>query len=85
MKNLTIALLILCMAPFGNAIAAESNVPLDRAPVNIKDNASLQRGADTFVNYCLRPRLVWRCSARFVGDCSCARSGLVIYLFASVL
>ena len=53
MKNLTIALLILCMAPFGNAIAAESNVPLDRAPVDITDNASLQRGAETFVNYCL--------------------------------
>lgn len=51
--KLTIALLILCMAPFGNAFAAESNVPLDRAPVDITDNASLQRGAESFVNYCL--------------------------------
>ena len=27
--------------------------PLDKAPVNLTDNASLQRGARTFVNYCL--------------------------------
>lgn len=53
MMKLTIALLILCMVPFGNANAAESDVPLDRAPVDITDNASLQRGAETFVNYCL--------------------------------
>lgn len=53
MMKLTIALLILCMAPFGNTFAAESNVPLDRAPVDITDNASLQRGAESFVNYCL--------------------------------
>ncbi|MBX3618038.1 cytochrome c1 [Nitrosomonas sp.] len=53
MMKLTIALLILCMAPFSNAFAAESSVPLDRAPVDITDNASLQRGAESFVNYCL--------------------------------
>ncbi len=33
--------------------AAGAGVPLDRAPVNLNDNASLQRGAKVFVNYCL--------------------------------
>ena len=28
-------------------------VHLDRAPINLKDMASLQRGAKTFINYCL--------------------------------
>src|SRR5690348_18483123 len=36
-----------------SAMAAESNVHLLRAPVNRLDEASLQRGARNFVNYCL--------------------------------
>jgi ubiquinol-cytochrome c reductase cytochrome c1 subunit len=32
---------------------ASSDVHLDKAPVSLSDNASLQRGAKTFVNYCL--------------------------------
>ncbi|PSJ18801.1 cytochrome c1 [Nitrosomonas supralitoralis] len=52
MKKLTIAILILCIAPFG-VFAAESGMPLERAPVDITDNDSLQRGAESFVNYCL--------------------------------
>lgn len=52
MKKITLALLILCMVPFG-VIAGESGMPLDRAPVDITDNASLKRGAESFVNYCL--------------------------------
>jgi ubiquinol-cytochrome c reductase cytochrome c1 subunit len=32
---------------------ASSDVHLDKAPINLGDNASLQRGARTFVNYCL--------------------------------
>lgn len=52
MKKITIALLILCMAPFG-VLAGESSMPLDRAPIDTTDNASLQRGAESFVNYCL--------------------------------
>lgn len=52
MKKITIALLILCMAPFG-VLAGESGMPLDRAPIDTTDNASLQRGAESFVNYCL--------------------------------
>ena len=52
MKKITIALLILCMAPFG-VLAGESGMPLDRAPIDTTDNASLKRGAESFVNYCL--------------------------------
>ncbi|MBV6446875.1 cytochrome c1 [Nitrosomonas sp.] len=52
MKKITIALLILCLTPF-SVLASESGMPLDRAPVDITDNASLQRGAESFVNYCL--------------------------------
>lgn len=52
MKKIAIALLILCMAPFG-VLAGESGMPLDRAPIDTTDNASLKRGAESFVSYCL--------------------------------
>jgi ubiquinol-cytochrome c reductase cytochrome c1 subunit len=35
------------------ALALASDVPLDRAPIDNTDVASLQRGAKIFVNYCL--------------------------------
>lgn len=35
------------------AQASEGGFPLDKAPVNLTDNVSLQRGARTFANYCL--------------------------------
>jgi ubiquinol-cytochrome c reductase cytochrome c1 subunit len=35
------------------ALAAGDHVKLDRAPINEEDQASLQRGARHFVNYCL--------------------------------
>jgi ubiquinol-cytochrome c reductase cytochrome c1 subunit len=35
------------------AWASGSSLPLDRAPVDLTDNASLQRGAKMFTNYCL--------------------------------
>src|SRR5690606_12115211 len=35
------------------AFAADVNVKLDRAPIDPSDQASLQRGAHAFVNYCL--------------------------------
>ncbi|MFP5463087.1 MAG: cytochrome c1, partial [Gammaproteobacteria bacterium] len=35
------------------ALAAGPSVPLDKAPVNLSDKESLQRGARMFVNYCL--------------------------------
>lgn len=34
-------------------MAAEEQAPLDPAPINPHDTASLQRGAHTFMNYCL--------------------------------
>lgn len=40
------------MAPFG-LHAAELGIALEKAPIDITDHASLQRGAETFVNYCL--------------------------------
>jgi len=53
MKKITIVIFILCMAQFSDLFAAESGMELDSAPVNTADNASLQRGAESFVNYCL--------------------------------
>lgn len=53
MKKITIVIFILCMAPFSDLFAAESGMALDSAPVSTTDNASLQRGAESFVNYCL--------------------------------
>jgi len=51
--DLVAALLLLILAmPFG-AGAAGVEVKLDRAPININDRESLQRGARVFVNYCL--------------------------------
>lgn len=35
------------------AVAAGPSVPLDRAPLNLNDKLSLQRGAQIFVNHCL--------------------------------
>ena len=53
MKKLTIVIFILCcMIPF-SVFAAESGVMLDKAPIDTTDNASLQRGAESFVSYCL--------------------------------
>lgn len=32
---------------------ANEEIPVDKAPINLQDKASLQRGAKAFVNYCL--------------------------------
>ena len=45
-------LYLLLLAPV-LAFASEGGVPLDKAPINLYDNASLQRGAKVFTNYCL--------------------------------
>ncbi|MCW5618077.1 MAG: cytochrome c1 [Nitrosomonas sp.] len=52
MNNIKIFLLALCLAPMA-LYAVEPGMPIDKAPIDITDNESLQRGADTFVNYCL--------------------------------
>lgn len=45
--------LFLLMAMPVMAFASEANLHLDKAPVNLADQESLQRGARMFVNYCL--------------------------------
>lgn len=52
MNKIKILLLAVCMAPMA-LFAAEPGMPLDKAPIDTYDNESLQRGAQTFVNYCL--------------------------------
>lgn len=52
MKILKTIAAIVLIAP-ALALAAGSNVKLDRAPVDPYDLASMQRGAQAFVNYCL--------------------------------
>jgi ubiquinol-cytochrome c reductase cytochrome c1 subunit len=51
LRNLLCAL-ALALAP-ALALAAGAKQPLDRAPVNLHDKSSLQRGAQIFVNHCL--------------------------------
>jgi ubiquinol-cytochrome c reductase cytochrome c1 subunit len=52
MKKTARLLLAFLFVPLA-AAAAELAVPLDRAPIDTRDRASLQRGAKVFVNYCL--------------------------------
>ena len=50
MKFLLASLAFLAVSAFASGGA---EVHLDSAPINLKDTASLQRGAKTFINYCL--------------------------------
>lgn len=52
MKRLKNFLFLLAAAPVV-AFASGASVHLDKAPVNVADQDSLQRGARVFVNYCL--------------------------------
>ena len=52
MNKIKILIFIFLLAPLA-AFAAEPGMPLDSAPINSKDNESLQRGAEAFVNNCL--------------------------------
>ena len=52
MRKIINILFILCLVPL-TAFASESDVKLDHAPIRSADKLSLQRGAQTFVNYCL--------------------------------
>ena len=51
MKKLIIAF-VLSLAPLAG-FAAGGGAHLDEANINLRDNASLQRGAKLFVNYCM--------------------------------
>jgi ubiquinol-cytochrome c reductase cytochrome c1 subunit len=53
MKLIKQLLALLVFVPLAAAASGEGHVQLDKAPVNLSDNASLQRGAKMFVNYCL--------------------------------
>ena len=52
MKRLKNILFLLAAAPV-LAFASGAGPHLDKAPVNLNDQDSLQRGARMFVNYCL--------------------------------
>ncbi|HYC44739.1 MAG TPA: cytochrome c1 [Burkholderiales bacterium] len=52
MKTIKAFLVLLCLLP-ALACAVEAELKLDHAPIDPTDMASLQRGAATFVNYCL--------------------------------
>src|SRR5450631_1071409 len=53
MNNIIKKFLFLLAAVPVLAVASGEDVHLDRAPVNLRDIISLQRGAKYFVNYCL--------------------------------
>ena len=53
MKKKFLFLLMLLAIPVAAFASEEGGPPLDKAPINIDDKLSLQRGARTFVNYCL--------------------------------
>lgn len=53
MKKFLAALLLLPALAVPLAKASESAIKLDHAPIDVRDVASLQAGARTFVNYCL--------------------------------
>ncbi|OUR70731.1 cytochrome c1 [Methylophaga sp. 41_12_T18] len=52
MKKLIFTLLMSLFVA-GQAVAASGGIHLDKVEVDLSDQASLQRGAKTFVNYCL--------------------------------
>ena len=52
MKKMKTLLFILGLVPLV-AFASGAQVKLDKAPIHATDKLSLQRGAQTFVNYCL--------------------------------
>lgn len=53
MKKLILTLNLVLAAWLPLAVVASESVHLDSAPVDLSDQASLQRGAKIFVNYCL--------------------------------
>lgn len=53
MKLIKPFLTLLAFVPLAAAASGGAQIHLDKAPVDLFDNASLQRGAKMFVNYCL--------------------------------
>ena len=55
-KDLSLLVIGFCLISFClmvKSVHANEEAILDRAPINLKDNASLQRGARNFMNYCM--------------------------------
>ncbi|SDY22078.1 cytochrome c1 [Nitrosomonas sp. Nm58] len=52
MRLIKLLLFFISLTPIF-VFAAAADIKLDRAPIDTSDNASLQRGAQSFVNYCL--------------------------------
>ncbi len=53
MKKLLLAMLLTPFLALPILASASESVSLDKAPIDVTDHESLQRGARTFVNYCL--------------------------------
>jgi ubiquinol-cytochrome c reductase cytochrome c1 subunit len=53
MKKLLLTLLLMPFLAMPLAVNASESVSLDKAPIDASNHESLQRGARTFVNYCL--------------------------------
>lgn len=53
MKKLLLAMLLTPFLALPILASASESVSLDKAPIDMTDHESLQRGARTFVNYCL--------------------------------
>lgn len=53
MRSLTSVALAALAITSTSAFASGGELALDKAPINLNDQASLQRGARNFVNYCL--------------------------------
>ena len=51
--KIVIKLFLMLALVFSSVGFANEHSTLDKAPVDLKDQASLQRGAKTFINYCL--------------------------------
>ncbi|SFM94863.1 cytochrome c1 [Nitrosomonas communis] len=51
MRLIKFLLFFISLAP--TFVFASTDIQLDKAPIDTSDNASLQRGAQSFVNYCL--------------------------------
>lgn len=52
MRLIKFLFFLISLAPIV-VFAAATDIELDKAPIDTSDNASLQRGAQSFVNYCL--------------------------------
>ena len=50
MKRITILILLLIQSSF---VLASEEIHLEKAPIDLSDQPSLQKGARTFINYCL--------------------------------